>query len=77
MSGLLAGDKYTNAAQSLIIQFNQPAQFHAVWVNANVDAETGDIDRTICVSIRPGHEKNFIIPAEHEGVPVRSVPWPE
>jgi hypothetical protein len=65
------------AAQSLIRSLNAPAQYHSVWIRAAVDDATGLATgkQELCISIRPG--KTVRVPAEHMGVPVVQVPWPE
>lgn len=67
----------TAVAQSLIRSLNAPAQWHSVWVRADIDPETNRATgkQELCVSIRPGKKVN--VPAEHMGVPVVQVPWPE
>ena len=64
-------------AQTLIQRLNAPAQWHSVWIRAEVDPETGLATgkEELCVSIRPGKKVN--VPAEHNGIPVVRVPWPK
>ena len=62
------------AAQSLIVSLHAPAQYHSVWIRTStVD---GKFIKELCVSVRPGHEKQVKVPTEHMGVPVVNVPWP-
>jgi hypothetical protein len=71
----MTDDPYIEAAQSLIKQLNAPAQFHSVWVR-NVDPETGQPSRALCVSIRPAQVSKIKVPESHMGIPVVQVPWP-
>jgi len=68
-------DDYNAAAQTLIARLNAPAQFHSVWIRTQVDEETGEFKKYLCVSIRPGKKVN--VPSEHMGIPVVLVPWPK
>ncbi len=65
------------AAQSLILQLNAPAQYHSVWIRTDVDPETKQFVRSLCVSIRPAQLKNIKVPDSHMGIPVVQVPWPK
>lgn len=67
----------TNEAQSLIRSLNAPAQWHSVFIRTEVDPETKEFTRSLCVSIRPEHVNKVKVPAEHMGIPVVQVPWPE
>lgn len=65
------------AAQSFIAKLNQPAAYHSVWVKTEVDPDTKEFTRSICLSIRKQYTSKFKnIPTEHEGYPVTIVPWP-
>ena len=70
-------DKYIDAAQSLIVRLNAPAQYHSVWVQTDTDPETKQFKKSLCVSIRPAQLKNITVPDEHQGIPVVKVPWPK
>lgn len=65
------------AAQGLIVSLNAPAQYHSVWIKTEVDPDTKDFKKIICVSIRPGQENNIRVPDSFQGFPVVQVPWPE
>lgn len=65
------------AAQSLIVRLNSPAQYHSVWVKTEVDPETKQFVKSLCVSIRPAQLSKIKVPTEHEGIPVVQVPWPK
>lgn len=64
-------------AQTLVVRLNAPAQWHSVWVRAEVDPDTGLATgkQELCVAIRPGKKVN--VPSVHQGVPVVQVPWPK
>ena len=64
-------------AQTLIQRLNAPAQWHAVFIRTEVDEDTKQFVRSLCVSIRPGYESKVKVPKEHQGIPVVQVPWPE
>ena len=68
---------HLEAAQSLILQLKLPAQFHSVWVRTDVDQETKEFVKSLCVSIRPAHVNKVQVPSEHMGYPVVQVPWPK
>lgn len=70
-------DPHLEAAQSLILQLKAPAQYHSVWVRSDVNQETGEVIKSLCVSIRPAQLKNIQVPTEHMGIPVVQVPWPK
>lgn len=65
------------AAQSLIVSLNAPAQWHSVWIKTDVDPETKQFVKSLCVSIRPEHASKIRVPDEHQGIPVVKVPWPK
>ncbi len=66
-----------SAAQSLIVRLNAPPQAHSVYIGTEVDPETKEFKRSLCVSIRPSWKNKIIVPAEHQGIPVVNVPWPK
>ena len=68
---------HLEAAQSLILQLNAPAQYHSVWVRTDVDPKTKEFVKSICVSIRPAQVNKIKVPTEHMGFPVLQVPWPK
>ena len=68
---------YLDAAQSLIRQLNAPAQYHSVWVKTEVDPDTQEFVKSLCVSIRPAHVNKIKVPTSHMGIPVVQVPWPK
>ncbi len=68
---------YLTAAQTLIQRLNAPAQAHSVWIGTEVDPETKEFVRSLCVSIRPGWKSKITVPTEHHGIPVVNVPWPK
>lgn len=70
-------DAHLEAAQTLIQRLNAPAQFHSVWVKTEVDPETKEFKKSLCVSIRPAQVNKIKVPAEHMGIPVVQVPWPK
>lgn len=65
------------AAQSLIVELHAPAQYHSVWVRTDLDPETKEFVKSLCVSIRPAHLGKIKVPTEHLGIPVVQVPWPK
>ena len=69
-------DAYIEAAQSLIVRLAAPAQYHSVWIKAEVN-EAGEMKKSLCVSIRPGQVNKIKVPDEHLGIPVVQVPWPK
>lgn len=70
-------DAYLEAAQSLIVRLGAPAQFHSVWVKTDVDPETKQFKKSLCVSIRPAQVNKIKVPESHNGIPVVQVPWPK
>ena len=66
---------HIEAAQSLILRLNAPAQHHSVWGRTEVDPKTKEFVKSLCVSIRPGNK--IKVPSEHMGIPVVQVPWPK
>lgn len=68
---------YMNAAQTLIKRLNAPAQMHSVWIRNDLDNDTKEFKRSLCVSIRPEYKARVTIPETHEGIPVVEVPWPK
>ncbi len=64
------------AAQTLILSLNSPAIGHAVYVNQEKN-EDGSITPTIHVAVRPTYLNKIKVPTEHQGHPVKQVPWPE
>ena len=68
---------HLSAAQSLIVRLNAPPQAHSVWIGTEVDAETKEFKRSLCVSIRPTWKSKIAVPKEHMGIPVVEVPWPK
>ena len=70
-------DKYVQAAQSLIIALHAPAQHHSVWVRTEVDLDTKEFVKSLCVSIRPAQAGKIKVPTSHQGIPVVQVPWPK
>lgn len=67
----------TTAAQSLIVRLAAPPQWHSVYVRNEVDPETKQFVQALCVSVRPGFEDKVNVPAEHMGIPVVKVAWPD
>lgn len=65
------------AAQSLIISLGAPAQYHSVWVRTDVDPETKQFVKSLCVSIRPAQLSKIKVPSTFQGFPVVQVPWPK
>lgn len=63
------------AAQSLIRSLNAPAQYHSVWIRT--ETEDGQFKKSLCISVRPGHEHQVRVPAEHMGFQIVNVPWPK
>lgn len=70
-------DKYLEAAQSLIVSLHAPAQHHSVWVKTEVDPDTKEFVKSLCVSIRPAQVGKIKVPTSHMGIPVIQVPWPK
>jgi hypothetical protein len=68
---------YSEAAQTLIKRLNAPAQFHSVWIKTEIDPDTQQFTKSLCVSVRPEHVNKVKVPAEHMGIPVVNVPWPK
>lgn len=66
---------YLDAAQSLILRLNAPAQVHSVWIGTEV--VDGEFKRSLNVSVRPGWKNRIKVPTEHLGIPVVEVPWPK
>lgn len=65
------------AAQSLVLSLNSHAIGHAIYVNTDVDPETKEFIQTIHVAVRPTYLKKITVPTEHQGHPVKQVPWPK
>lgn len=70
-------DAYVEAAQSLILRLGAPAQHHSVWIRSDVDPETKEFVKSLCVSIRPAQVSKIKVPESHMGIPVVQVPWPK
>lgn len=70
-------DPFLEAAQSLILQLQAPAQHHSVWIRTDVHPETKEFVKSLCVSIRPGQINKIRVPDSHMGIPVVRVPWPK
>ena len=70
-------DAYIEAAQSLILRLAAPAQHHSVWIRSDVDPETKEFVKSLCVSIRPAQVGKIKVPDVHMGIPVVQVPWPK
>lgn len=68
---------HLEAAQSLILRLHAPAQYHSVWVRSEIDPDTKQEKKMLCVSIRPAQLSKIHVPAEHMGFPVVQVPWPK
>ena len=64
------------AATKFIKSLGVPAGFHAVRVKTTEFDDAGNPKPHIAISIRPGHEGKFNLPAEFGGYPVRLYPWP-
>jgi len=69
---------HLQAAQSLIASFgNVPPQAHSVYVKTDVDPNTKEFIRKLCVSVHPKAKGMFSIPDVHEGFVVEKTPWPK
>lgn len=68
------------ATQSLVLQYGQqglPAVAHSVYLSQEKDEDTGELIPTIHVAVRPTYAKRIKVPTEHQGHPVKQVPWPK
>lgn len=63
-----------DAATSLAKQLG-PAAYHSVYINTSV--EDGKFAPSIHVAIRPQYVSKIKVPEEHQGYPVKRVPWPK
>lgn len=66
-----------DAAQSFILSLNSPAIAHAVWVGTEVDPDTKEFVQSINIAVRPTYKNKIKVPTEHQGWPVKQVPWPK
>lgn len=64
------------AAQSLVLSLNSPAVGHSVYVHQEVN-EDKSLTPTIHVAVRPTYLNKIKVPTEHQGYPVKQVPWPK
>lgn len=65
------------AAQSLVLSFQVPAIAHSIWVGTEVDPDTKEFVQSINIAVRPTYKNKIKVPTEHQGHPVKQVPWPK
>ncbi len=67
-----------NAAHQLITRLATRPQFHSVRVETSVDQDSREFVYSLVCSVHPkaGAAVRARVPAEIDGYPVRSEPWP-
>ncbi len=67
-----------NAAHRLIVSLATRPQFHSVRVETTVDPDSREFVHSLVCSVHPkaGAAVRARVPAEIDGYPVRSEPWP-
>ena len=65
------------ACQAFIKSLNQPAAYHSVWVRTQVDDNSKEFMRDICIAVRPEKKQLFKIPKDFNGYTVTQIEWPK
>jgi len=68
---------YVAAAQSMVASLKAPPQCHSVYIRVDVEPETKEFKRTLCVSWHPNYKGDKTVPEKYMGYPTEIVPWPK
>ena len=68
---------HIEAATSLVKKLAAPPQAHSVYIRSDVDEQSKEFKRTLCVSWHPHYKGAKVVPTEYMGYPVEIVNWPK